>query len=723
MFGLSDISIELLTGTPLLVVLALVILLGLSLILYLKTNPPVPTWKRIVMGGLRILAVLVLIAALFEPVISYSREYVRNQRVAVLLDRSASMDRVENDKTRLARVDSLLSSREYDYLRDEAEVTPYYFGEALAEEADQVGREKTALGDALRALEKAQLANPSDHWLVFSDGNSNSGRRPVEAVRGLTVPVTTIGVALDIGEFDVGLVEVDANPVMFVGTPTEIAVKLTWQGGVGTNVPVQLRDGNRTITESSVQITEEGGFADVTLRYVPESPGQKLLQVSIPRLEGESSDGNNNRSIAVKVLKSRLNVLLVTGRPDYEVGFLSRFFRQSDKYELDLRALGRRSGNLAKPLPSSQAELNRFDVVVLHDPDPAELEGREEFFRSYLADRGGAIWLMMGDRFARRGTPDWLQALLPFYPDGSARVQYADFRGVPAEGQLFHPSVRLADDRATIRERWASLPPFGKLVPCDVVSEHATVLAFASLGLPSTDRLPILGYKRTGAGKLIASAAQPFWSWAFESLGFEGDNTGYTNLVEGTVNWLTVTDDFEPVRILPEKDVYTRGETVRFDGFAFDQGFRPIPDVVGSVTLEPQDGSESFEADLIQRGEGQYAAEFDQLPPGRYSYRGVFSKDGRQLKEAEGDILVETFSLEEFDQQGSPATLRAVSQASGGQFFSYDEFDQAVQSLDLSPVTGSVRSEFSLWGRLWLLLLFIGLLGLEWLLRKGSHLL
>lgn len=722
MFGLSDISIETLTDSPWLVSLALIGLLGLAFILYARTNPPLPRWKRIIMAVLRVAAVLTLIAALYEPVISYSRSFDRQRQVALLIDHSASMDRVESERSRRSRVDSLLSTPSFDALREHADIRAYFFGENLDQGVDQVKRDKTSLGDVLRDLEKQELAHPADYWLVMSDGNSNSGRKPVEAVRGLTIPITTIGMALDVGEFDVGLAEVNANPVMFVGTPTEISIKLSWQGGSGKNVPVQLKDDGRTVAETRFQITEEGGFADLTLRYVPEAPGQKLLQVSIPKLDGETSAGNNNRTIAAKVLKSRLSVLLVTSQPDYEVGFLSRYFRQSDKYELDFRALGSKSGNLRQPFPSTQADLNRFDLVVLHDPNPGHLGNAGSLLKSYLADRGGAVWLMIGDRLATRGVPDWLRELLPFYPSGQTRAQYRELHAVPAEGELFHPSVRLGDDRASIREQWATLPPFSVLVPCNVTAENATVLAFAPV-TGDQDRLPAIGYKRTGAGKLLMSAVQPFWSWSFEALGYQGDNSSYGALVDGSVSWLTVSDDFEPVRIKPEEEVFTRGESVRFNGFAFDQGFRPIPDVTGTVELRPADGGDPYEADLIERGEGEFAADFNQLPPGRYSYRGEFVKEGQRLKEETGEILIETFSLEEFDQQGNPATLRAISQASGGQYFRFDEFDRALESLPMSVISESVRAEFSLWGRLWLLLLFIGLLALEWLLRKTHHLL
>lgn len=722
MFGLEDISIDFLTGSPVLVWLALAAMVGLSVWLYYRTNPPLPLPVRMLLGALRILAVVALAAALFEPVISYTHSYERPRRVAVLLDRSASMDRVEDGKARSARLDSLLSGPEFERLRNTTDVNTYYFGANLDQTADRVRRDKTAIGEAIRELEKSELAKPSDYWLLFSDGNSNSGPKPAEVAAGLTVPIHTVGMAGTEGSLDVSIAEVDINPVVFVGKPTEVKVKLAFRSAAGRRARVQLSESGRRLTENTFDITDQGGYGEVALRYVPDQPGQKLLKIQVPALEGETGTGNNQRTVAVKVLKSRLLVLLVADRPDYEVGFLNRYMRQSDRCDVELLVTGPNAGNLGGRYPGSQAEWNRYDLVIFYDPDPAELETRQTLLRSYLSERGGGVWFVLGPRFADRGQQDWLSDILPFYPSRRQPVLYTQFQGIPAEGHLFHPAVRLAEDRSAIRERWSTLPPFELLVKCDRTAPDATVLAFAPAPGGEERTLPLLGYRRLGPGKIIASAALPFWSWGFKGIGYGTDRDDYGRFVEGLISWLTVQDDFDPIRINPEREVFSRGEPVRFEGFAFDQGFRPIPGVTGVVKLTRDESGDTFEADLIERGEGKFIAEFTQLPPGQYTYEGRFEKEGRVLKEKSAEILIESFSLEEYDQRGDPAGLMAISRASGGDYSSYKEFDRAASALDVGQVLETDTGDIDLWGKLWLLLLFVGTLALEWFLRKAKHL-
>jgi hypothetical protein len=633
------------------------------------------------------------------------------------------MDREEGDMSRAGRVDSLMAAGVFERLADSVDLTRYYFADGISENADDLSREKTALGEAIYELQQEQIVRPADEWLLLSDGNSNAGREPASVVRGFKTPIVTVDMAQDVGNFDVRLAEVDFNPVTFVGQPTEIQARIGWHNAANRDVILELRSKGRPLTQERFSIDEESGLGDIILEYVPAEPGQQLLEVAIVPMDGEETTDNNSRTFSQKVLKSRLLVLMVSRQPDYEVGFLKRFFDASDKYDVDLVVTDNKAGNLSGSFPQRQEELNRYDLVILHDPDPARLDARKDIIKSYLADRGGAIWVMMGKDFANRGPIDWFDALLPFFQDRRRDLAYLEFTAEPAEGNLFHPAIRLADDRAAIRQTWSEQPPFETLVPCNVEDPDGTVLAY-SPPLLGVTKWPVLGYKRTGPGKLVASAATPFWPWKFVNAGLGNDPDVYNRFVEGVTSWLTITDDVDPIRVVPEKRVFTRGEEVRFDGFAFDLGFRPIPDVTGSVTLRPESqDEESYEADLLETGEGTYEAVFKQLPPGTYRYEAMMEKGGQELKRTTGRIQVETFSLEEFDQSGDPTTLRAIARLSGGSYHAFQDFDDAVRSIPLTPIAESEHGELVLFNQFWLLILFIGALSVEWMVRKLNHLL
>jgi len=717
MLGYHDLSIDFLTNSPVLVWLAFLVLIGFAVFSYYRTNPPLPKKFRIVLGVLRGIAVVALILALLEPVFSFSREYDRPRKISVLIDRSDSMEKVEQGKPRRARADSLLSSSIMGALEAQAEVSKYLFAGALDKDNGKLQPDKSAIGEALYEIEKLELAEPADYRILFSDGSSNYGRSPIEAAAVVSAPILAVDITAAAAEFDISVTDISFNAVVFAGQPTEIKTKLAWQGKPSQPVTVRLYDSTKVLTEEKFTAGQEGGLAEVTLKFVPDRPGEKILRISVPAQERELTDKNNSRSFSIKILKSKMSVLLAADQPDYEVGFIKRFFENSDRYDVKFIATGRKLGNQRGVFPSVQAEINRYDMIILYDPDPAQYQTSSNVIRSYLTDRGGSLWVLMGENISGRGPVGWFDELLPFSQSSKLTIDRRQFHAEPVEGNLLHPSNRIADDQQSIRQAWAQLPPFESLVQCDVVSADAVILSDTQSPLQLDSRLPVTGFKRQGPGKVFASAALPFWSWKFINSGLGGDEFLYTKFIDGVSSWLTVIEDIEPVRIQPVKRVFSRGETVQFDGFAYDLGFRPLPGVIGSVHLSGQSGGSGIVEDLLAKGEGEYTAEFNNLQAGKYKWRGRFEKDGKTIKENSGEILVETYSLEEFDQ-GGVATLTAIADRSGGKYVRFNQFNQMTSIIETSPIRMSQSGEMVIWGKFWLLIVFISALSIEWLLRK-----
>lgn len=723
MSGIKDLTVHLLTGSPFWVTCFLIIVLILAVILYRKTNPPLSKPKKALLFGLRLVAVIALFAALFKPVLSYVRSYDRVKQIDVLVDSSKSMTKEENGLTRSARLDSLLASSSFEQLQENTEVTMSYFGGDISGKESEVDIEQTAIGEALYTVVNDDLSEPVDYIVLLSDGNSNFGRQPDEVAGQLGTPVLAVDLSAESEFLDIGITDVRYSDIMFVGEGSEIKVNYFWQGGKGSQTKLELSLNNRIVATQAVTLDEDVGLGEATMAYRPEEPGQQLLKMTLTPLGEEENQLNNSRTFSVKVLKSKLLTLLVTSRPDYDIGFLKRYLDQADRYETELIITGSQGGNLQGTIPVKQTELNRYDLILFHDPKPSSLNSRREIIESYLKQRGGAIWIIMGEQFASETTPEWLRKLVPFGMTAGRSLQYRSFNGRPSESHLYHPSVRLGESQAEIRQVWSDLPPFEALLVCDYINPLGEQLVYADLPSLSGNENPILGFTRLGPGKLFATAALPFWKWGFTILGYGGETEDYQIFLEGTSSWLTIADDLDPVRINPENTVYNRGDKVQFTGYAYDLGFRPLPGVTGSVSLENSQTGEQFETDLLPVSEGKFEAEFSSLPSGEYTYTGQFTKDGQRLLNTDGRLHIEHFSVEEFDQSGKPEKLRAIALSSGGIYTSYNDFDQAATNLDVSPITETIDRELPLWNKFWLLLIIIGAISVEWLMRKLNQLL
>jgi len=722
MFGITDFSFDFLTGYPYITGLIFVLFLLIAIRLYRRTNPPLPRGIRILLGTLRIIAVMALFLALFEPVVSYNRVYEKTPSLTVLVDRSASMNIEESGSTRGEQAERFLDSAPFSGIASAFDVNIIPFSARLRADGSIGDTNKTALGQALDELSKRQIGEPSSAWIVLSDGISNHGISPVEIAPGIKSPVYTLGIGEEQPDKDVALSGLDYNNIMFAGRPTEITARLEWSGLDGENARISIKSGNRNFKTETVKLGEGNLRDEITLKFTPEKPGQQTFEVAVSGIDGEITEANNSRSFSVSVLKSKLQVLLVSEHLDWEFSFMKRFLDNSESVELTPVVFKEGGGFLTGSFPARQTEINQYDLIILYDVDWTKLRNRAELFDSFLEDKGGGLFVLMADNYLRNRFPRWIDQYLPFVVTRTqANPLYHQFNGIPIENYLFHPAVRIGDNRRDIRAAWGDLPHFETLLPIDSITDGAEILVVSDIG-EGDNAVPVLGFRRFGPGKVLAAAAGPFWQWAFLGYGFDQEPDEYRLFMNGVVNWLALKEESDPVRVYPDKDIYTRGEAVGFNASVYDLGFRPITGASGHISLSRENDPDSTVVQFIETGDGRYRAEFEVLPPGRYAWRGLVEKDGKTLKEADGQIAVEAYTVEEFRRRPDFAALAAVSQLTGGDFAPIDRADSILAKLDTNPVIVTETKEISLWNKLWLLMIFITVLGVEWFLRKRYQL-
>jgi len=722
MLGITDFSLDFLTGYPYLTGLIFVVFLLVAIRLYRRTNPPLPRGIRLILGALRIVAVIALFFALFEPVVSYNRVYEKRPSLTVLLDRSSSMNIEESGETRSERARQFLDSDLFSEIESGFEVNIVPFAAELQAEGSIGDTNKTALGQAMNDLSKRQIGEPSDAWIVLSDGISNFGISPVEVAPNIKSPVYSLGIGVESPEKDVALSGIDYNDVMFAGRLTEITAHLEWSGLDGENARIRIESGDRTVKSENVKLGAGNLRDEFPIKFTPEKLGQQTFKVTLSGIDGEVTEANNSRSFSVSVLKSKLRVMLVADHLDWEYAFMKRFLDRSESVELTPVVYKEGGGFLIGSFPIRQTEINQYDLIILYDVDWSRLKGRADLFDSFLKDKGGGIFVLMGENYLKNPFPRWIDKYLPFVVTGNrSGLLYHQFNGIPVENYLFHPAVRIGDSRRDIRNAWRDLPHFEVLVPIDSITEGAEILVTSDLG-EGPSAVPAIGFRRTGPGKVLASAAGPFWHWAFLGYGFNQKPEEYALFMNGVVNWLALKEESEPVRVFPDKNVYTRGERIGFNASVYDLGFRPIGGASGYISVTPENSADSTVVQFIATGEGRYRAEFDLLPPGRYTWHGMIEKDGKTLKESDGQIAVESYTIEEFRRRPDFASLAAISQMTGGEFAPINKADSLTSQLDSTPVTVTETREIVLWNKLWLLIVFIAALGIEWFLRKRYQL-
>jgi hypothetical protein len=212
-------------------------------------------------------------------------------------------------------------------------------------------------------------------------------------------------------------------------------------------------------------------------------------------------------------------------------------------------------------------------------------------------------------------------------------------------------------------------------------------------------------------------------SWRWRNLPPDLDHLSefYPGLIQNLVSWVTAAEDDRPVRVRPLQDLFDTTEPARFTGQVYDEALQPVSDAVVQLRLFTEDGSE-LPFTMRPLGSGRFELSAGTLPEGDYTYTVHAERGGVELGSDRGAFGVGTLDLEMRHTTADAALMREIARRSGGDAFFLDEVRGLTAGLSDRLVARAVSSttEFELRRLAPLLALLIGLLSVEWVLRKRA---
>ena len=117
----------------------------------------------------------------------------------------------------------------------------------------------------------------------------------------------------------------------------------------------------------------------VSFDWLPDHPGTFVFRISTPVLGGEALTGNNEQTFTVKVIRDRVRVLHLCGRPSWDQRFLRAMLRRDPNVDLvsffilrtetDEQPWNREELSLI-PFPTYEIfeeQLRSFDLVIFQN--------------------------------------------------------------------------------------------------------------------------------------------------------------------------------------------------------------------------------------------------------------------------------------------------------------------------------------------------------------------
>jgi hypothetical protein len=701
---------------PFLVLLAAVGASALAYASYRVTLPPVSRLLRLTLTTIRGLSLFTLFLLLGEPLLSLI--YHRSERpiLAVLVDQSKSMtieDRTGNRKERL------LKALDSPALRTISSKTDIHFGafdtkvripHSISKDSLSFSGDGTDIGAALKQLKSQMAERNLQGVLLLTDGTVTAGSSPLYEAEDLGVPVFSVGIGDTSEPHDVLVRKVVANTITYVGNKVPVNATIKSSGATNERVEVTLLEEGKTLDRKSIMLEPGTREYDVPLSFTPTQEGTQKIAVDVSHLAGEISYQNNRSSFFVKVLKSKMQVLLVAGAPSPDVSAIRRAL-QDDK-NIDLKTfIGRGNGQFYEGLLADQALRDVDCVILLGYPRVGDVSTALTAI-AHAADLGKGLFFIPSRSIDFQKLKS-LEPYLPFVVPAQSEDEEQLFFSL-SEDQRNHPILR-----SSSVDVWSKLPPVFSTELSLRAKPESDILARARMQNVTTDN-PLFLSRRVNRSKSLALGCYGFWRWKSYSEGIAGADQIFEKFMSNSVRWLVTRDDERPVQVRPTKEVFTGSDPVEFTAQVYDDNYKPIDDAEVSLTVTMK--NQPSQLTLTPLGNGRFEGAFDPLPEGDYSYSARAVTGGRQIAEEKGTFSVGGLNVEFLDTKANKHLLRQLALQTGGRYYEPEELHRLPD--DLASLSGfevrevNISQQLELWNKTWMLGCLIALLSLEWFLRK-----
>ncbi len=686
--------------------------------------------QRGVLLALRAAVFLCVGLALLDPHWVRSRVRTHVPLVAILVDTSRSMSIADapDEQPRIARARTLAEAAQRS-LGDSARVVLWGFDggvRPVGTTSDLEARgARTDVPAALRGLgQHVDTERLSAVWLL-TDGRDMAGDEDAVTARAaqLDVPVNAVGIGRETQPPDVELWSVVAPKSMRTGEKALAVATIRAPGFSGQRIAVTLQGADDRSRSVNVTVGEDG-TANARFTLAPKQPGMDSYSVRVNPVNGELTGLNNSRTFVVHVNQGDRKVLLID-RPRPEFKFLRRAVEGLAGVKLDIYLQKAPDGAFwlegespkRAPLPSASV-LRRYHAIVIGNVPAKALPAA--FLRAaaaFVADRGGGLALLGGDRTFGVGgyaetpladvLPLRLGGTLDGYLPGALRLK-------ATEAASDHPLLPPADEGID----WSRLP----LLEGANLTKGANPLADVLLeGRTASGRkVPIAAAQPVGAGRSLCITSDTTFHWIFSEYATDASARVHAAFWHRAIRWLSTSTNDRPLSIALDKPACTVGERVRIIATVLDEEFAPVADARVTATVTGSNKKKTTVRCHPTGDAGRYEGSFRPTTPGKHTVR-VAAKQGDEQLGSESDEFVAHTELAELrDVRLNRRLLQRIAAVTGGKYYDASAAQEAMAQAP-EPVTAAGYRRVSL-TRSWPYLLLVLLLcGLDWGLRRRWH--
>lgn len=593
----------------------------------------------------------------------------------------------------------------------------------------------SAVGQAVQDVINRKRGQMLAGVVLVTDGASNSGINPADAAafaQRNRVPLFIYGVGITAPK-DIIVANVLAPEVAFAKDQVNVSVLVRWMGMERQSGKLVVTLGDER-TEQEVAFDTASGERAVTVSLTPKTKGEFKLTAAITPRDDEVVKDNNSAQQSIRVVDDKIKVLFVEQYPRWEYKYVQAILMRDRRIDAKFLLLegdasisrGQSTPYLSE-FPKKREELEKFDVIVLGDVDPKRLQPQDlDNLKTFVSDIGGGMIMLAGRRFAPnayRRSP--IENLLPVDME-SVDLGLGGVANKPVRLELTpagraSPMLRLAERELDSVSRWSALPPIYWTAKVARAKPAAEVLLVDPDPSKASrfGKMPVIALQQHGAGQVLYVGTDNLWRIRRNA----GDRFHAALWGQMVVRMALphLLGGAKRTQLKTDAQTYQTGQRVSLYARLYTESFEPMkePAVKALMTLKD---STVPPREIVLRPDpgipGMYRGETIAPQAGRYSLSVPHEKDPNHVR----DITVEEPKIELADAAMNLPVLQQMATVSGGAFFREEDLNKLPEQLTGKQERVKTRYEVELWSTPIYYVLLLGLVAMEWVVRKMSQL-
>jgi len=665
------------TSTLLYIVLALLLSIAIAFFQYFyKTKNTSKT--TILLFSLRAISLFLIGLLFINPKITTTLTENIKPVLSVLVDNSLSTKYFKEEAYVKQIVKELQQNKD---LTNKFEVDYFSFGKDV-EVLDSLtfNQTHTDISKAIQSVAQFHK-NKVGTTLLISDGNQTIGNdyeflASKEAIYPLIIGDTT-------SYQDVRIAQLNVNKYSYINNKFPVEVLLFYEGDKEVSTTFTITQAGKKVFSKKVSFSPKQKTTTVIANLKATKEGIQYFTAGVAQIKNEKNTKNNYKSFAVEVIDEQSQVLLLSSVLHPDLGALKKAIESNKQRKATISLVNKFKGNL-----------NDFSLVIFYQPNAS--------FKKWMNQRKSNFILVSGTR------TDWKFINSLEYGLNKEALRQDEYysAGFNTDFTTFLQKNIHFNDFPPLQDKFGEVNVTGEFQP----------LLYQKLKGIDTQQPLLATFEKTDV-KWSAILGEGIWKWRSHSFLEENSFEKFDNFIGNLVQYTSSNKkrkrlDVTIKRLYPANSVIDIAALYLDKNYQFDNR----ANLQLTITNLASKDKKVYPFSLVNN---TYKVSLQGLPSGNYAYK--VTVEGQNLQKS-GRFKITDYQVEEQFTNANFHKLKKLADKTKGKLYYKNQVANFVKDVVSNKQYYTTQKEITKQENLinwqWLLFTIVGLLALEWFIRK-----